>query len=145
MTSTSEDGGRCNWSMRDIRQTSFKWLIQWSGHQDAGKQLSNFRFQGTNKKSNVFSEQGWAGRGLPQRRHLISFTKKKGRDTFRESSVKQAAFQERWTKAAIIPPPQVVYCSSLCIPQRENDQSHFIKHKSTNLTVTFLSVSNFVF
>lgn len=58
MTSTSEDGGRRNWSMRDIRQASFKWLTQWSGHQDAGKQLSNFKFQGTNKKSNVFSEQG---------------------------------------------------------------------------------------
>ena len=132
------------WGMQG--KTSFKWLPQCFTHQDAGKQLSNFRFQGTNKKSNVFSEQGWVAWALPQHRHLISLTEQKGSDTLRESSVKLTAFQERWTKAVIIPLPRS--CSllkSMHTPERENGQSLFIKPKSTNLGVTCSPVSTSVF
>lgn len=46
----------------------FKLLPQRSDHQDARDQLSNFRFQGTNKKSSVCFRAGQSYR------HLISIT-----------------------------------------------------------------------
>lgn len=89
-----------------------------------------YRMQGSNsptlgsggqtRKDDVLSQRG----GGPS--CLTGPSGQRGSDTLRESREKQAAFQERRTKAAIKQPPR----SRLLL------EGHFIKHKRTNVTVS---------